>query len=261
MLKIFLILFAMLSMSCQKAIFIDPFSNPLIHFEKADSLLSGHHPSDDNFASHQTVMLQDSKDNSFCSGVIISPVLILTAAHCISGDENTLNVFFGKSAKEITASRKVSKIIVHEEYQDEATKDRNDLALIKLIDPVPENYSSAKFIEDTSILKKETQVLIAGYGSTGSGKFEPTLNILNKKIFNPNYSNTEILFDQRNGSGICGGDSGGPAFVKHKGKWYLWGISSAILTRKDLAECEYKGIITKIYRHSDWLNRALEEIN
>ncbi len=78
-----------------------------------------------------------------------------------------------------------------------------------------------------------------------------------------NLATNELLYvDQSQGDGICGGDSGGPSFMKDsRGEYVQVGVASFVMNPFDPSLlCGYAAAHTSVYFMRDWLERAFSEI-
>lgn len=89
----------------------------------------------------------DVAGKGFCTGALIAPDLVLTAAHCLFDretgsrvDHNTIEFRAGWRDGRASAYRNVRRAVVHPDYQYDGTattdRVRNDLALIELDRPI-----------------------------------------------------------------------------------------------------------------------------
>ncbi len=154
-----------------------------------------------------------------CSGTLIAPRIVLTAAHCEQSPE-TLEVFFGANVDATADARvDVQMVFVHPAF-DPFTKE-NDLALLLLaetvaIEPVPLETDP---LDATDV---GTEVRVVGFGADDDGvlgeKREGTATISEVSA---------MRFEIAPGPAMtCAGDSGGPVFVRHGSVDRLAGVTS-----------------------------------
>lgn len=216
----------------------------------------------DPFA-YSVVGIINMEKGSLCTGTLIDRSHVLTAAHCLPHNVNSLRVFTGLSKKDKTSVLDAVSFVATPQWQTRSSEemDRGDLAIIKFTGDLPRQYKGIEFVSP-SFLKEGDQVLIAGYGrSDGVKKVGTgTLRKTYLQVANPYHGETEVLFDQSQGKGACHGDSGGPAFLVTAKGVYQWGVTSR--EYKDPAkDCTHYSIYSKIEPYLDWINQSLRDTN
>lgn len=189
---------------------------------------------------------KDGKVYVFCTGTLIAARTILTAAHCIDESKSGEFAVFGLGETSFQ-TRRIERTLVHPAYDAGSDgADINDLALVFLASDPPDGFAP---IERWTAHVRRGQVLVAGYGVTNgdSQKGAGALRFTSVAIANANYGKTESSTDESE-RGTCNGDSGGPAYVKSKGHYFLWGVTS----RGDTS-CREEGIYTRVGAFRDWL--------
>ncbi|MCB0368178.1 MAG: trypsin-like serine protease [Bdellovibrionales bacterium] len=228
-------------------------------------IVDGHVASISDYASKVTVLLYDSNNKGVCTGALLSPYLVITAAHCVDdSSRDSLTVVFhqNNSSFENEKFARVNKIIVHERYDAGKEEDGNDIALVMLKDSAPGTYEGVKLLTDVSVINENSLILVAGFGrynSAAAGDLK--LRWGYSKVESNTVYSKEILLDQSFYSGVCKGDSGGPVFVKSNNTWYYLGvISSALYSRNSKDFCKETALITKASAYYDWMLGVLKSL-
>lgn len=157
--------------------------------------------------------LYDPANGGVCTGVLISPTYVLTAAHC-AGVPTAL---VGAADRTTIAPISIDNALVHPSY--DAVNHYYDVALLHLATPVY-NTKPVKLTtqaQANSYLKPNRAATIAGWGYTTSpGTYSNLLTQHGIVMSGLTLQNTWMVFlDQT--SGPCAGDSGGPLIVQVSG--------------------------------------------
>lgn len=180
----------------------------------------------------------DSEGAHFCSGVLIAPDIVLSAAHCWKSFQGV-----GLENAGQMASSDVAWYQIHPLYRDHPTEiteySRFDVAVVKLKDPIPKtivkNYAPVFLgnLRDAFRLglMHRDPALIVGWGSTclsGSCYNSERLKGYNTGAFV--YYDTMLWstgIDPAVEAGIAPGDSGGPIFMRNReGVYTVVGVAS-----------------------------------
>ena len=165
-------------------------------------------------ASHVLMILKRSaKSAGFCTGVVVAPGVVLTAAHCVT-DKNNLKLHF-RDASGAPVLLEVADVAVHPDFHADAQKTRVktiDLALVRSASPLP--FSPAA-LDDSGVVAVGAAYTIAGFGLAreGDGTSGGTLRLGALEARAP-LSKILLWAKDRAGSGTgaCTGDSGAPIF-------------------------------------------------
>jgi V8-like Glu-specific endopeptidase len=150
-----------------------------------------------------------------CTGVVIAPKVVLSAAHCVKNPAQSM-IHYRAGDKPILLP--VAQISIHPEFKVNAPKTRErsiDLALIQLREPLPEYFEAAILnTENTATLG--TRYLIAGFGLTIEGRGDTSGKLRMGEVSARSPLSKLLLWLEdmnKRGFGACTGDSGGPVFI------------------------------------------------
>lgn len=171
------------------------------------------------------VVALTAQGQQFCTGTLIRPDVVITAAHCLPPNVpfnyTSIDVFFGTDVNGPGEFAPVASGWTHPGWND--NEFLYDIGLVRLAQPV----AVAPVPFRTDFMGNDmvgTQVRITGFGITQNGANDSGL----KRVATTEVSSVyQGVFDMAIApSGTCSGDSGGPAFIMNNGVEELAGIHS-----------------------------------
>jgi len=195
-------------------------------------------------------------DNGWCcTGTLVSPNVVVSAAHCVGGCST--RVFVGEDVNDPDAGTvlPVAKAVAHPDYR--RPNPVNDIAVLILAEDAA---CKPRAMAPASAMKSAASVRLAGFGNTDvnsvGGYGRRRMVDVPLASDDPRYgadASTEFVagapFLDRDS---CNGDSGGPAYVQSRRKWYLAGATSRA-TASSVRPCGDGGIYTRISSFEAWI--------
>jgi hypothetical protein len=234
--------------------------------------------------------------STLCSGTVVSPTAILTAAHCFCDRTKSLDA---QSCRNSTYKRglinlspldkryikiflqdvgslDVDDVIIDQNYK----QPRSDLAILKLSKPVI-GIEPAEISFD-AVVQPNSDGIIVGFGQhsqlTPSGDADRAIspivnsqglklwaNVITHKCSPSDAANGLICWDYLRSIGeeqlgsTCHGDSGGPLFMRLKDHWILAGVTSGG-PRDCLPTTGNADIDIDLSKNSVWLKANISDI-
>jgi secreted trypsin-like serine protease len=169
------------------------------------------------FADHLVMVLARGDDREgFCTGIVLGPRAVLTAAHCLRPTRDMAVVYRDAADKPVLVA--VAAAVSHPLYRANAIAERQvsiDLALIETETPLDPRFTPLPLAEgDGPAVGDET--ILAGYGVAreGAPSSGGALRSARLKVRAP--LSRILLWAEdgaASGAGACGGDSGAPLFL------------------------------------------------
>src|SRR6188474_1570425 len=230
----------------------------LLTVAPAHAIVGGGAPSAEG-VGRSVVTIVGSRGN-FCTGALVAPKLVLTAAHCVPSGADYKIVEYGADRQ--PSLQDVKSVAIHPGFNMQAMSGHRataDVALLQLAAPLKGKTPAALGSPDIPI-NVGSRFSIAGIGVTvrGDGKSGGTIRAaglvatgkpgtLQIRLVDPAGQGT------RDGLGACTGDSGGPVFEDKESGPVIVGVVSWSTGPNGSAGCGGMTGVTPLTLYRDWI--------
>ncbi len=207
----------------------------------------------------QSIVTVVAAGGGVCTGAVIAPNIILTAAHCIAPGTANRVIDYSEKTPRLIAPQQVA---VHPLYNAKAIAAHRataDVALLRLSAPMP-GKSAAPLGVPRIPFSPVSRFTVVGIGSTVAGNDSGVGTVraaplavtgqpgtLQVRLVDPQTQNKAA------GMGACTGDSGAPAFEDQDGRSIIVGVVSWSTGANNSAGCGGLTGVTPLTLYNDWI--------
>jgi len=198
------------------------------------------------------------QDDALCSGTVVSPHVVMTAAHCLSpdviGPVDHVDIFLGDDPFDPVQAADSSLFITaaSSTYDPQFSKANATHDIAVVVSPVPLAPAPIALNHDgLGTGDVDTPVHVVGFGESNGS---------DPNSAGPRRSADTVIFgvdDEhiRLVSVICEGDSGGPTFMTKNGKTVVAGVHSFTTT----PTCNSDGDDTRVDKYRSFVESAIHD--
>jgi len=158
----------------------------------------------------------------FCSGTLVTPTVVVTAAHCIHPSNGVppvdeIDIFFGSNVFQGGTFIEVVDGLGHPDYDPSGNDPQNDIAVLRLAEP-----AAVTPVPMAELPSSGTSLTLVGFGITVAEGDDGGL----KRVAQASIADQQgsIFVMELLPSGTCSGDSGGTALWNDNGVEKLVGV-------------------------------------
>ena len=222
------------------------------------SAMVGGAPESSSGIAASVITIVGSRGN-FCSGALIAPDLVLTAAHCLHGNTDTKIVLYDASRTPML--RDVRRVALHPQFNPQGIAARRasaDVALLQLSQPLSKPVAALGVPLEPIAAGQSFGIAGIGVTRPGDGKSGGVVRAaqlvstsqpgrLQIRLVDPATQATSA------GLGACTGDSGAPVVQQQSGRTILVGVVSWSTGPNNTAGCGGLTGVTPLTLYRDWV--------
>jgi secreted trypsin-like serine protease len=213
--------------------------------------LGGEASSESGRFDGRAVMVLGSR-GSVCSGTVLSPTVVITAGHCVTGAGQYAVAYRESGSAVIQEVRQVAR---HPGFR-QGSAVSIDMALVRLKTPLPSRFSAVALddtADDDVVGSRQT---VAGFGLARDGD-EASAGVLRSASVTilPRFYPRFMRLGRLDGSfRVCKGDSGGPVFSDGLTGITLTAVIHASERSRGSRQCGETAQAVRIAPQRDWID-------
>ena len=198
-----------------------------------------------------------------CGGGVFDRRWIITAAHCIDGDFNEIEVIAGASAlnSELAVRRVSQRAFIHAGYERDIL--REDIGIIELSEPLPDFIPSGPWPTMAQALgiPGVTKVTGRGFGLTEDGVPSDTLKKVELDVQESTLRVIRVADNDGAVQGLCQGDSGTPVTATIDGAEVIIGMVSYTEAVPGARNCSTPGFVAGLVSLEGYIDDIRSLVN